>query len=142
MSQVKSGDTVKVHYTGKLTNGEEFDSSTGGDPLEFVVGGGNIIQGFDTAVVGMAVGDRKTIEIPPEQGYGERDDKLVADIERSQVPDNVELQVGAAMQVKHSNGQVMNVTVANLTDAHVTLDANHPLAGKTLTFDIELVEIA
>ena len=141
MSQVKNGDTVKVHYTGKLTDGEVFDSSTGGDPLEFVVGGGNIIQGFDTAVVGMTVGDRKTIEIPPEKGYGERDDKLVAEIDRSQVPDNVELQVGAAMQVKHANGQVMNVTVANLTDAHVTLDANHPLAGKTLTFDIELVEI-
>ena len=141
MSQVKNGDTVKVHYTGKLTDGEVFDSSTGGDPLEFVVGGGNIIQGFDTAVVGMNVGDRKTIEIPPEKGYGEHDDKLVAEIDRSQVPDNVELQVGAAMQVKHANGQVMNVTVADLTDAHVTLDANHPLAGKTLTFDIELVEI-
>ena len=141
MSQVKSGDTVKVHYTGKLTDGEVFDSSSGRDPLEFVVGGGNIIQGFDTAVVGMAVGDRKTIEVPPDQGYGERDEKLVAEIERSQVPDNVELQIGAAMQVKHSNGQTMNVTIADLTDAHVTLDANHPLAGKTLTFDIELVEI-
>jgi peptidylprolyl isomerase len=141
MSKVKSGDTVKVHYTGKLTDGEVFDSSTERDPLEFVVGGGNIIQGFDTAVVGMTVGDRKTIDIPPEQGYGDRDEKLVAEIERSQVPANVELQVGAAMQVKHSNGQVMNVTIANLTDAHVTLDANHPLAGETLTFDIELVEI-
>ena len=142
MSQVKSGDTVKVHYTGKLTGGEVFDSSAEKDPLEFVVGGGNIIKGFDTAVVGMNVGEHKTIEIPPEQGYGERDEKLVAELERSQVPDNVELQVGAAMQVKHSNGQIMNVTIADLTDAHVTLDANHPLAGKTLTFDIELVEIA
>jgi peptidylprolyl isomerase len=141
MSQVKNGDTVKVHYTGKLNDGEVFDSSEGRDPLEFVVGSGNIIQGFDTAVVGMTTGDRKTIQVTPDQGYGERDEKLVAEIERSHVPDTVDLQVGAAMQVKHSNGQVMNVTIADLTDEHVTLDANHPLAGKTLTFDIEVVEI-
>lgn len=141
MSQVKNGDTVKVHYTGKLNDGEVFDSSEGRDPLEFVVGSGNIIQGFDTAVVGMTTGDRKTIQVTPDQGYGERDEKLVAEIERSHVPDTVDLQVGAAMQVKHANGQVMNVTIADLTDEHVTLDANHPLAGKTLTFDIEVVEI-
>jgi len=141
MSQVKNGDTVKVHYTGKLDDGEVFDSSADRDPLEFVVGGGNIIQGFDTAVIGMAIGDRKSIEVPPEQGYGERDEKLVANIQRSQVPDNIELKVGAALEVKHDNGQVINVTVVDMTEEHVSLDANHPLAGKMLTFDLELVEI-
>jgi peptidylprolyl isomerase len=142
MSQAKNGDTVKVHYTGKLDDGMVFDSSADREPLEFVIGGGNIIQGFDTALIGMAVGDRKTIEVPPEQGYGERDEKLVADIARSQVPDNMDIQVGAALTVKHDNGQVVNVTVTDMTANHVTLDANHPLAGKTLTFDLKLVAIS
>jgi len=142
MGQVKIGDTVKVHYTGKLDDGVVFDSSNDRDPLEFEVGSGNIIKGFDVAVVGMQIGDRKTIVVAPEDGYGPHDERLVADIQRSQVPDQIDLKVGEPLQVKHQSGQVLNVTIAGVTDQYVTLDANHPLAGQTLTFDIELVAIA
>ena len=142
MSQVKIGDTVRVHYTGRLDDGMVFDSSQDRDPLEFEVGGGNIIKGFDSAMVGMQIGDRKTVVVAPEDGYGPHDERLVADVQRTQVPDQIELMVGEPLQVKHESGQVINVTVAAVTDQHVTLDANHPLAGKTLTFEIELVEIA
>jgi peptidylprolyl isomerase len=142
MSQVKIGDTVRVHYTGRLDDGMVFDSSQDRDPLEFEVGGGNIIKGFDSAMVGMQIGDRKTVVVAPEDGYGPHDERLVADVQRTQVPDQIELKVGEPLQVKHESGQVINVTVAAVTDQHVTLDANHPLAGKTLTFEIELVEIA
>jgi FKBP-type peptidyl-prolyl cis-trans isomerase 2 len=142
MSQVKIGDTVKVHYTGKLDGDMVFDTSTDRDPLEFEVGSGNIIKGFDAAVIGMKIGDQKTFVVTPEEGYGPHDEKLVADIARSQVPDQIDLKVGEALQVKHDSGRVIDVTISNVTDNHVTLDANHPLAGQTLTFDIELIAIA
>lgn len=141
MSQAKSGDTVKVHYTGKDEAGQVFDSSQGREPLEFTMGQRMMIPGFEAAVAGMSPGDNKTVTIPADEAYGQRRDELMLRVPRAQVPPNVQPKPGDRLQVQMPNGQLAPVMVAEVTDEVVVLDANHPLAGKDLTFDIELVEI-
>jgi peptidylprolyl isomerase len=130
-----------VHYTGKLTTGEQFDSSAGREPLEFEVGAGMMIKGFDDAVVGMAIGDKKTINIQPNDAYGERNDQMVIDFPRSNFPDDMVPEVGMQLMMNNSAGQQFPVTITEVQDDTVILDANHMLAGKELVFDIEMVEI-
>ena len=142
MTQVKSGDTVRIHYTGTLNDGTTFDSSAGRDPLEFVVGSGQIIPGLDKAMPGMEVGEKKTVAIEPEEAYGPVHAEAKQNVPRGEIPDHIPLDLGTQLQVQTPNGQTMQVTVAEVTENEVTLDANHPLAGKDLTFAIELVEIA
>jgi peptidylprolyl isomerase len=142
MSQAKSGDTVKIHYTGTLDDGSEFDSSAGREPLEFSLGGGQVITGFDNAVDGMAVGESKTVTIPPGEAYGERNEQLLQEVPKSSLPDDMKPEVGMQLQSQSPDGQIMNLVIAEVTEESVMLDANHPLAGQALTFAIELVEIA
>ena len=142
MTQAKSGDTVRIHYTGTLEDGTQFDSSDGRDPLEFALGGGQVIPGFDSAVDGMAVGDNKSVTIPPEQAYGECHEQLVQQVQKSALPEDMEPAVGMQLQSQSPDGQVMNLVITEVADETITVDANHPLAGQTLTFAIELVEIA
>ena len=141
MSEAKSGDTVRIHYTGKLDDGTEFDSSAGRDPLEFALGSGQVIPGFDSAVTGMAVGDSKAVSIAPAEAYGERHEQLVQDVPKNALSDDVELSVGMQLQSQAPDGQVMQFTVTAVAAETFTVDANHPLAGQTLNFEIELVEI-
>lgn len=141
MTQVKSGDTVRLHYTGTLQDGTEFDSSAGRDPLEFTVGSGQIIPGLDQAIPGMAVGDKKTVNVPADEAYGQAHPNARQDVPRSEIPDNIPLEVGIQLQMQAPDGQAVPVRVVALTDDTVTLDANHPLAGQDLTFAIELVSI-
>lgn len=140
MSQAKEGDSVKVNYTGKLEDGTVFDSSEGKEPLEFTVGSGQIIPGLDKAVDGMEVGESKTVTVDSEEAYGPRRDEMVLEVERERLPEEIEPEVGQQLQVGSSEDQTMIVQITDVTDTAVTLDANHPLAGKDLTFDIELVE--
>lgn len=140
MTQAERGDTVRVHYTGTLAGGEQFDSSAGRDPLEFTLGDGMVIPGFESAVTGMAVGESKTFDIPSDQAYGPRRDEMVMQVERNQFPDHIDPEVGQQLQMQQGN-QAFVVTVAEVNDDAVTLDGNHPLAGQDLTFTIELVEI-
>lgn len=141
MSQAKSGDTVKIHYTGTLEDGTEFDSSAGREPLEFALGGGQVIPGFDSAVDGMSVGENKTVTIPAGEAYGDRHDQLVQEVPKSALPPEMEPSVGMQLQSQSPEGQVMNLIITEVADESVTVDANHPLAGQALTFAIELVEI-
>lgn len=141
MAGVKKGDTVKVHYTGRLEDGTVFDSSIGGEPLQFKVGEGMLIEGFEKSVIGMNVGESKTVNIDAEKAYGPYHDELVAIIGRDRFPEDLELEVGQQLQLRQENGHVIFVTVVDITENNVTLDANHPLAGRTLVFDIQLVEI-
>ena len=142
MTQVKSGDTVRIHYTGTLADGSTFDSSAGRDPLEFAVGSGQIFPGLDAAIPGMTVGDKITVEVPADQAYGHSAPNAQQAVPRAEIPADIPLEVGTQLQVQTPQGQVMPVTVVELTEEQVVLDANHPLAGKDLTFAIELVEIA
>jgi peptidylprolyl isomerase len=141
MSAAKSGDTVRIHYTGTLEDGTQFDSSEGRDPLQFAVGSGQVIPGFENAVEGMAVGDKKSVTIQPEQAYGQRHDQLVQEVPKEQLPDGLTPAVGMELQAKDQSGQVMRLSVTAIGDESITVDGNHPLAGETLNFDIELVEI-
>ena len=141
MSKVNDGDTVKVHYTGKLENGDVFDSSREREPFEFTVGNKAVIPGFEKGVVGMGVGDTKTIEIPPEEAYGAKQDELVVEVQKSELPDDITPTIGQRLQIKQQDGNPIVVTITELTDDSITLDANHPLAGYTLFFDVELVDI-
>lgn len=141
MSQAKAGDTVRVHYTGRLDDGTQFDSSSGGEPLEFDLGSGQLIPGFDKAVEGMEVGESKAVRIPVEDAYGPRHDQLIQDVPKSVLPDDIQPAAGMALQARSADGQVMKVVVTAVGDESVTLDGNHPLAGQPLEFDIELVEI-
>ena len=141
MTQAKSGDTVRIHYAGTLDDGTEFDSSAGRDPLEFALGGGQVIPGFDSAVDGMAVGESKSVTIPPDEAYGQRHEQLVQQIPRTTLPEDMEPAVGMQLQSQGPDGQVMNLAVMEIVDDSITVDANHPLAGQALTFAIELVEI-
>jgi peptidylprolyl isomerase len=142
MTQVKSGDTVRIHYTGTLTDGSTFDSSEGRDPLEFTVGSGQIIPGLDTALPGMAVGDKKTVNVACDEAYGPLNPDMRQAVPREGIPPEIPLEIGTMLQMQTPEGQVVPVTVVELGEEEVTLDANHPLAGKDLIFDIELVEIA
>lgn len=136
----KQGDTVRVHYTGTLADGEVFDSSRGRDPLEFTVGSGQVIAGFDEAVSGMSVGEERRVTIPSDRAYGSRREDLTVAVERSELPDGVEPAVGQQLEMREGSRRMV-VRVAEITDEQVVLDANHPLAGQDLTFDLELVEI-
>ncbi|MEC4817576.1 MAG: peptidylprolyl isomerase [Scytonema sp. PMC 1069.18] len=142
MAQAKHGDTVMVHYEGKLSDGTVFDASAGGDPLEFTIGEGQIIAGFEQAVLGMNVGESKTATIPADQAYGPRQSELVVNVERNQLPPDLQLEVGQQLQIQQAPGQFIPVVVTDVSNEKVTLDANHPLAGKDLVFDIQLMEIA
>lgn len=142
MSQAKTGDTVKIHYTGTLDDGTQFDSSKGREPLEFEVGSGQVIPGFDQAVKGMEVGEQKTINIQPEDAYGPRHEQMVQEVPRSALPDDIEPEEGMALRAQQPDGQVINLKVTEVSEETITVDANHPLAGEALNFDIELVEIA
>ena len=141
MTAAKTGDTVRIHYTGTLTDGSTFDSSDGREPLEFTVGAGQIIPGLDGAIAGMAVGESKSVEIPADQAYGAADPNARQAVPRDQVPSHIPLDIGTRLQLQAPTGQTIPVTVTEVTEAHVVLDANHPLAGKDLTFEVELVEI-
>ena len=140
MAQAKQGDTVRVHYTGTLEDGQEFDSSRGLEPLTFTLGGGSVIQGFDDAVTGMSVGDEKRVTIPADDAYGPRRDELTLQLPRTELPPDLALEEGSQLRMEQDDQSIV-VTVRQLDDTTVTLDANHPLAGESLTFDLRLVEI-
>jgi peptidylprolyl isomerase len=142
MSKAKDGDKVKVHYTGKLEDDTVFDTSRGRQPLEFTIGSGNIIPGFEQAIVGMESGATKTFSIPPADGYGDHREELIVEVRRADFPPDVEPELGQQLQMQRPDGNTITVVVAQIEGESVTLDANHPLAGKTLVFDVELVEIA
>ena len=141
MSEVKNGDVVKVHYTGKVQDGEQFDSSVGKEPLEFTVGAGQMIKGFDTGVVGMKVGDKKVVVINAEEGYGQRSEEAMIEFPKENVPAEMNLEVGLSLTLQDQEGRPFPVTVTEIREDAVVLDANHFLAGKTLVFDIEMVEV-
>ncbi len=142
MTQAKNGDTVKIHYTGTLSDGRVFESSKEGDPFEFVIGEGNVISGIEKEVEEMSVGDKKQISIPPEEAWGERREDLVVDVPKDEIPENISPEIGMQLQVGNQDGSTLRVTVTHVDDEKVVLDGNHPLAGQTLVFDLELVEIA
>jgi peptidylprolyl isomerase len=142
MTVVKTGDTVRLHYTGTLLDGSTFDSSQGRDPLEFEVGSGQIIPGLDVALPGMEVGDKKTVNVPCAEAYGPVQPGMQQGVPRDNIPPEIPLEVGMQLQMQSSEGQVMPVTVVEVGEEQVMLDANHPLAGQDLVFDIELVAIA
>lgn len=141
MAEVKAGDTVAIHYTGTLNDGTTFDSSRDREPLTFEVGSGQIIPGLDAALPGMAEGDTKTVAIAPEDAYGTINPEARQAVPRADIPDHIPLEPGTQLQVQMPEGQAMPVIVAEVTEDVVVLDANHPLAGETLNFDIELVKI-
>lgn len=141
MAQAKNGDCVKIHYTGKLEDDTVFDSSVNRAPLQFTLGEGKIIPGFEKAIIGMNPGESKTVKIPYDEAYGPHRPELVAEIERSRFPEDMKLEVGKEIKLRQPNGRVVAVKIINITEAKVTLDANHPLAGKELSFDIKLVDI-
>jgi len=141
MATAKSGDTVRVHYTGRLDDGTIFDTSHEREPLEFTLGTGQVIPGFDRAVEGLAVGEACETRIEPSDAYGERREDLVLDVPREQIPAELAVEPGMQLELRQPDGQAVPVTVAEIGEQSVTLDANHPLAGQPLTFDLELVEI-
>lgn len=141
MATVQEGSIVKVHYTGKLSDGSIFDSSVQRDPLEVTLGQGKLIPGFEKAVIGMEVGDKTTTDIPADEAYGARRDDLEMDIEKSQLPEEIDPEVGMQLQLNQPNGQPVPVQITKVEEESITIDANHPLAGKDLSFEIELVEI-
>ena len=141
MTKAKKGDTVKVHYTGKLTSGDQFDSSVGNNPLEFTVGSGQMIQGFDAAIPGMNVGEKKTIIISPGNAYGEKNEEAIIEFPKANIPAEMKLEPGMKLELRNEAGQPVPVVVTEVKDEIIILDANHELAGKELIFDIELVEI-
>lgn len=141
MQQVKKGDTIRIHYHGKLNNGETFDSSEGREPLEFEVGSGMVIPGFDKGVIGMNVGDKKTVNIPVEEAYGPKNDEMIIDFPKDRFPDDMQAEVGMPLTMSDGSGQNFRVIIKEVKENSVVLDANHPLAGEDLTFDLELVEI-
>ncbi len=141
MEAVQHGNTVKVHYTGKLSDGEVFDSSVNREPLEFKIGAGQLIPGFENGVMGMKTGESKTITLEPAQAYGDRHDNLVVEFAKADFPENIVPSVGLALQLSNPDGNTLNAVITEVGEDSVTIDANHPLAGKTLVFEIELLEI-
>lgn len=141
MKEVQKGDKVQVHYTGKLPSGELFDTSEGRDPLEFTAGSGQVIPGFDNAVIGMKEGEKKNVQIPVAEAYGEKSDEMIMDFPRSNFPEDITPEEGMELHLNDDQGNVMPVIVTSVGDEFVTLDANHPLAGHDLIFDLEVVKI-
>lgn len=141
MAQVKSGDKIKVHYHGKLTSGETFDSSAGREPLEFEVGSGQVIPGFDMGVTGMIAGEKKTINIPFAEAYGPKNPEMIIEMPKDRFPKDMEIEIGMQLGMSDQEGHQFQVTIVEIKEAIVLLDANHPLAGQDLIFDLELVEI-
>ena len=141
MAQAEAGDRVKINFTGKLEDGSVFANTADSEPLEFQLGEGNIIPGVEKAVEGMNVGESKTVKVPPEQAYGQRRDELVEEVGRDKFPKEIELQVGQKFDIPQQEGQPMVVRVVDVSEQTVTLDGNHPLAGRDLTFELELLEI-
>jgi FKBP-type peptidyl-prolyl cis-trans isomerase 2 len=141
MTQAQNGNRVKVHYTGKLDDGSVFDSSEGREPLEFTVGEGQVIPGFEQGVVGMEPGDSKTLNIPSDEAYGPHRPEGVFEIERSEIPPSIPLEEGMRLQA-NQGGRTVELMVVEIDESKVTLDGNHPLAGQDLTFDIQLVEVS
>ncbi len=142
MSQAKEGSTVQVNYTGKLSDGTVFDSSYDRSPIQFTVGKGQLIAGFEKAVLGMNAGEKKTVVIPAAEAYGKRQEQAVVEVERKNLPSDLDVKVGQRLELTQQDNSSLLVTVTATSDDTITLDANHPLAGKDLTFDIELVSIA
>jgi peptidylprolyl isomerase len=142
MAQAKRGDTVKVHYVGTFEDGTVFDTSREREPLPFTIGQGEVIPGFEEAVIGMNPGESKKIVIPAENAYGPRHEEMVLVVDRQHLPEGVDPQVGQQYQIPQSDGQSIIVTVTDTSESSVTLDGNHPLAGRELTFEIELIEMA
>lgn len=142
MSKAKKGDVVSVHYKGTLNDGTEFDSSHGRQPLEFELGSGSMIAGFDEAVDGMTVGESVTVTLPPEKAYGEKRKELIMEFPKDQLPSDLNPQKGQKLAMSQADGRQVPVTVTNITDTSIEIDANHELAGQALTFDIELVSIS
>jgi peptidylprolyl isomerase len=142
MTQAKNGDKVKVHYTGKLDNGTVFDSSADREPLEFTIGEGQLIADFEQAVIDMNPGESKTIKIPFDNAYGPHRDEMLIVVDRSQFPEDLEPKIDQQLQIRNQNGDASVAKVVDISGTNVTLDANHPLAGKDLTFEIQLTEIA
>lgn len=141
MAQVKKGDKIRIHYHGKLTDGTTFDSSEGREPLEFEVGGGMVIPGFDNGVMGMSVGDKKTIHIPADEAYGPKQEEMIMEFPRDRFPADMTPEAGMQLNMSNGQGQNFPVVIVEVKDDVVILDANHPLAGEELIFDLELVEI-
>ena len=139
--QVKKGDVVRVHYTGTLTDGSQFDSSVGRNPLEFTVGAGQMIAGFDAGVLGMVVGEKKTLQIDPDNGYGQSNPEAIIEFPKTNVPEGMELEVGMQLNLQNEYGQPVPVVIIELREDLIVMDANHSLAGKDLIFEVELVEI-
>ncbi|MGH1366180.1 MAG: FKBP-type peptidyl-prolyl cis-trans isomerase [Calditrichia bacterium] len=142
MSTAQSGNTVKIHYKGLLEDGSVFDTSVGREPFEFVLGSGMVIPGFDTGVSGMAIGEKKTISIPPEEAYGELREEMIIDVSRTQLPPDMEPEIGMMLMADTTEGSKAQLKIIEVSADSVKLDGNHPLAGKTLTFELELLEIA
>lgn len=141
MAAAKQGDTVKVHYTGKTAGEGVFDSSADREPLQFTIGQGMVIPGFEEAIIGMNPGESKTVDIPQEKAYGSYHEEGVITLGRQQLPPDLKPEVGQRLQAQRADGQVVIVTITGISESEITLDANHPLAGKTLTFDLTLVEV-
>lgn len=141
MAEAKNGDTVSIHYTGRLEDGTVFDTSENRDPLEFTLGEGNVIPGFEKAVQGMEAGESKTATIPSDEAYGQRRDDLVLSVAKEQLPEDLEPEVGQRLQMQAGDGQTFQVVISEVEEESVEVDANHPLAGEDLTFEIELVDI-
>lgn len=142
MTQAKSGDTVKIHYNGTLEDGTVFDTSSERGPIEFTIGQGRVIPGVEAAIMGMAEGEQKTVTLQPEDAYGPHRDDLIVRVSRNEMPPEIEPQVGLRLQASSQDGATTEVTITDVQEDEITLDANHPLAGKPLNFDITLVEIA
>ncbi len=141
MQQVRKGDTIQVHYHGTLADGSIFDTSSGRDPLEFEVGGGMVIEGFDNGVVGMAFGDKRTVQIPAQQAYGDKNDDMIMDFPVDRFPADLVPEIGMQLNMSNTQGEQFPVVIIDVAEDYVVLDANHPLAGKDLIFDLELVSI-
>lgn len=141
MTKAKQGDTVRINYTGKLTDGTQFDSSAGGEPLQFTLGAGQVIPGLEAHIEGMETGTKSSVTIPPEAAYGPRREEAIQSVDRANLPPTLEVRIGAQLQAKTSSGAVMPITVVDMDEKSIKVDTNHPLAGRDLVFDVELLEV-
>lgn len=142
MSQIKKGSRIKIHYTGKLKDGAVFESNIGGSPLEFTVGKGKVIKGFENAVLGMKAGETKTVTIKPADAYGPKDQSLIWVLEGNDFPEETMLELGKEVSFKHADGHIEEGRITDIQDKEITVDGNHPLAGRNLTFEIKIVSVS